>query len=149
MNLSWRKLLLWSLPILVIFFFIWQGLLSPNNNEIGQNISSSRMTYGRFLEYLNMGWVKKVDIYDSGHTAIIEAVGPELGNRVQKIRVELPASAPELINKLKQSKIDFDAHPARNTGAFWGIIGNLFFPLLLVLGISFLFSLSNNAHGGP
>nr|YP_010337431.1 cell division protein [Pulvinaster venetus]UNJ17016.1 cell division protein [Pulvinaster venetus] len=149
MNLSWRKLLLWSLPILVIFFFIWQGLLSPNNNEIGQNVSSSRMTYGRFLEYLNMGWVKKVDIYDSGHTAIIEAVGPELGNRVQKIRVELPASAPELINKLKQSKVDFDAHPARNTGAFWGIIGNLFFPLLLVLGISFLFRRSNNAPGGP
>ena len=25
------------------------------------NVSSSQMTYGRFLEYLEMGWVKQVD----------------------------------------------------------------------------------------
>nr|UNJ16429.1 cell division protein [Boldiaceae sp.] len=149
MNLSWKKILLWSLPILVIFFFIWQGLLIPNHGDIGQNLSNSRMTYGRFLEYLNMGWVKKVDLYDSGHTAIIEAVGPELGNRVQKIRVELPAIAPELITKLKEYKVDFDAHPARNTGVLWSLISNLFFPLLLVFGISVLFRRSNNAPGGP
>nr|YP_009402776.1 cell division protein [Compsopogon caeruleus]ARX96125.1 cell division protein [Compsopogon caeruleus] len=149
MNFSWKKILLWSLPLLVVFFFIWQGLLTTNNSDVSQNISSSRMTYGRFLEYLNMGWVKKVDLYDSGHTAIVEALGPDLGNRVQKIRVELPASAPDLINKLKQSNVDFDAHPNRNNSAIWGLIGNLFFPLALVLLISFLFRRSNNTPGGP
>ena len=30
--------------------------------EVNSNISSSRMTYGRFLEYLEMGWVKQVDL---------------------------------------------------------------------------------------
>nr|YP_010985916.1 ATP-dependent zinc metalloprotease [Grateloupia asiatica]WOL36834.1 ATP-dependent zinc metalloprotease [Grateloupia asiatica] len=149
MKLSWKTFLLWSLPIIVIGFFLWQGFLAPTTNDLNNNISSSRMTYGRFLEYLDMGWVKRVDMYDNGHTAIVEAVGPELGNRVQKIRVELPSSAPELITKLKKANIDLDAHPTRNTSAVWNLIGNLIFPLLLIGGLAFLFRRSNNSAGGP
>nr|YP_008144816.1 ATP-dependent zinc metalloprotease FtsH [Grateloupia taiwanensis]AGO19769.1 ATP-dependent zinc metalloprotease FtsH [Grateloupia taiwanensis] len=149
MKLSWKTFLLWSLPIIVIGFFLWQGFLAPTTNDLNNNISSSRMTYGRFLEYLDMGWVKRVDMYDNGHTAIVEAVGPELGNRVQKIRVELPASAPELITKLKKANVDLDAHPTRNTSAIWNLVGNLIFPLLLIGGLAFLFRRSNNSAGGP
>ncbi len=43
------------------------------------------MTYGRFLEYLEMGWVKQVDLYDNSRNAIIQASSPELGNRPQTI----------------------------------------------------------------
>lgn len=149
MKLSWKTFLLWSLPILVTAFFIWQGFLAPTTNELNNNITNSRMTYGRFLEYLDMGWVKRVDMYDNGHTAIVEAVGPELGNRAQKIRVELPASAPELIVKLKKANVDLDAHPSRNTNALWNLIGNLLFPLFLIGGLVFLFRRSNNSPGGP
>lgn len=149
MKISWRSILLWSLPIIVITFFLWQGFLAPTNNDLSNNIASSRMTYGRFLEYIDMGWVKKVDMYDNGHTAIIEAVGPELGNRIQKIRVELPASAPDLISKLKNKRIDLDAHPSKNTSAIWNLIGNLFFPLLLISGLALLFRRSGSNSGGP
>lgn len=149
MKISWRTILLWSLPIMVITFFIWQGLLSSTNNDLKNNIASSRMTYGRFLEYLDMGWVKRVDIYDSGHTAIVEAIGPELGNRIQKIRVELPTNAPELITKLRHQNIDLDAHANKNTGAIWNLIGNLFFPLLLVSGLALLFRRSGANTSGP
>nr|YP_009498029.1 FtsH [Gracilaria changii]ART65292.1 FtsH [Gracilaria changii] len=149
MKLSWKTLLLISLPIIVTGFFLWQGFLAPTNGELNTNIARSRMTYGRFLEYLDMGWIKKVDLYDNGHTAIVEAVGPELGNRIQKIRVELPITAPELITKLKKVNIDLDAHPTKNTGAIWNLIGNLLFPILLILGLAFLFRRSNNASGGP
>jgi cell division protease FtsH len=149
MKISWKTILLWSLPIIVITFFVWQGFLAPTNHELNNNIASSRMTYGRFLEYLDMGWVKRVDIYDNGHTAIVEAIGPELGNRVQKIRVELPASAPELITKLKKNNVDLDAHPTKNTSALWNLLGNLFFPLLLVSGLALLFRKSNSGAGGP
>jgi len=148
MKLSWKNLLLWSLPIIVISFFVWQGFFAPTTNEMNTNIANSRMTYGRFLEYLDMGWVKKVDIYDNGHTAIVEAIGPELGNRIQKIRVELPASAPELINKLKNNNVDLDAHPIKNTSSFWSLISNLLFPILLISGLAFLFRRSNNGTGG-
>jgi cell division protease FtsH len=128
MKVSWKTIMLWSLPFLVIGFFLWQGFLAPTMTDQSNNIASSRMTYGRFLEYLDMGWIKRVDIYDNGHTAIVEALGPELGNRVQKIRVELPASAPELITKLRRTQIDIDAHPVKNNGALWNLLGNLFFP---------------------
>ena len=149
MKLSWKNFLLWSLPIIVISFFIWQGFFAPITNDTNTNIANSRMTYGRFLEYLDMGWVKKVDIYDNGHTAIVEAIGPELGNRMQRIRVELPASAPELISKLKNNNIDLDAHPVKNTGTLWNLISNLLFPLILIIGLAFLFRRSNNGPGGP
>ena len=149
MKISWRTILLWSLPIIVITFFVWQGFLSSTNNDLNSNVASSRMTYGRFLEYLDMGWVKRVDIYDSGHTAIVEAIGPELGNRIQKIRVELPANAPELITKLRNKNIDLDAHPSKNTSALWNLVGNLFFPLLLVSGLALLFRRSGASNGGP
>nr|YP_009397098.1 Cell division protein FTSH [Spyridia filamentosa]ARW66284.1 Cell division protein FTSH [Spyridia filamentosa] len=149
MKLSWKNLLLWSLPAIIIGFFVWQGFFVSTSNDVNNNIASSRMTYGRFLEYIEMGWVKKVDLYENGHTAIVEAIGPELGNRIQKIRVELPNSAPELIAKLKTSNIDLDAHPIKNTSAFWNLTGNLFFPILLIAGLAFLFRRSNNGAGGP
>ena len=149
MKISWKNILLWSLPALVIIFFVWQGFLGSNNTEFGKNIASSRMTYGRFLEYLDMGWVKRVDLYDDGHTAIVEAIGPELGNRIQRIRVELPATAPELITKLRKANVDIDAHPSVDGNSSWGILGNLIFPIALIGGLAFLIRRSSNMPGGP
>jgi len=149
MKISWKNILLWSLPALVIVFFVWQGFLGSNNAEFGKNIASSRMTYGRFLEYLDMGWVKRVDLYDDGHTAIVEAIGPELGNRIQRIRVELPTTAPELITKLRKANVDIDAHPNVDTNSSWGVLGNLIFPIVLIGGLAFLFRRSGNMPGGP
>jgi cell division protease FtsH len=149
MKISWKNILLWSLPALVIVFFVWQGFLGSNNAEFGKNIASSRMTYGRFLEYLDMGWVKRVDLYDDGHTAIVEAIGPELGNRIQRIRVELPATAPELITKLRKANVDIDAHPNIDSNSSWGVLGNLIFPIVLIGGLAFLFRRSGNMPGGP
>lgn len=149
MKISWRTILLWSLPVIVITFFLWQGFLAPTNSELTNSAASSRMTYGRFLEYLDMGWIKRVDMYDNSHTAIVEAIGPELGNRIQKIRVELPANAPELITVLRSKHIDLDAHPTKNNGALWNLLGNLFFPLLLVSGLALAFRRSGSNPGGP
>jgi cell division protease FtsH len=149
MKFSWAKILLWSLPTLVLIFFVWQGFVSMNNAEFNKNMASSRMTYGRFLEYLDMGWVKRVDLYDDGHTAIVEAIGPELGNRIQRIRVELPATTPDLIPKLRKANVDVDAHPVNESSPTWGILGNLIFPIILIGGVTFLFRRSGNMPGGP
>jgi cell division protease FtsH len=149
MKLSWRVLALWTLPALVIGFFFWQGAFSAAPADMSRNTASTRMTYGRFLEYLDAGRVTSVDLYEGGRTAIVEAVDPELDNRLQRLRVDLPASAPELINKLKEANVSFDAHPVRNDGAIWGLFGNLIFPVLLIAGLFFLFRRSNNIAGGP
>jgi cell division protease FtsH len=91
---------------------------AKNEIQINQNVVSSGMTYGRFLEYLEMGWVKQVDLYDNSRNAIIQASSPELGNRPQTIRVEIPVGTSQLIQKLKEYNIDFDAHPAEQKKSF-------------------------------
>ena len=115
--------------------------------EVNANVSSSRMTYGRFLEYLEMGWVKQVDLYDNSRNAIVQASSPELGNRPQSIRVEIPVGASQLIQKLKEYNIDFDAHPAPRKSIFITIASNLLLPLIFIGSLIFFFQNSDNFSG--
>ena len=117
---------------------------NQSGNEINSNVSSSRMTYGRFLEYLEMGWVKQVDLYDNSRNAIVQAASPELGNRPQSIRVEIPVGASQLIQKLKEYNIDFDAHPAPRKSVFVTIASNLLLPLIFIGSLIFFFQNSDN-----
>ncbi|MGV0105225.1 ATP-dependent zinc metalloprotease FtsH2 [Nostoc sp. DSM 114160] len=149
MKFSWKVVALWTLPALVIGFFFWQGAFAGAPADMSKNAANTRMTYGRFLEYLDSDRVTSVDLYEGGRTAIIEARDPDLENRVQRWRVDLPVNAPELISKLKEKAISFDAHPMRNDGAIWGLLGNLIFPVLLITGLFFLFRRSSNLPGGP
>ncbi|MEH1970413.1 ATP-dependent zinc metalloprotease FtsH2 [Nostoc sp.] len=149
MKFSWKVLVLWTLPALVIGFFFWQGAFAGAPTDMSKNAANTRMTYGRFLEYLDGDRVTSVDLYEGGRTAIIEARDPDIENRVQRWRVDLPVNAPELISKLKEKAISFDAHPMRNDGAIWGLLGNLVFPVLLITGLFFLFRRSSNLPGGP
>ncbi|MCC5643323.1 ATP-dependent zinc metalloprotease FtsH2 [Nostoc sp. CHAB 5824] len=149
MKFSWKVLVLWTLPALVIGFFFWQGAFAGAPTDMSKNAANTRMTYGRFLDYLDGDRVTSVDLYEGGRTAIIEARDPDIENRVQRWRVDLPVNAPELISKLKEKDISFDAHPMRNDGAIWGLLGNLIFPVLLITGLFFLFRRSSNLPGGP
>ncbi|WP_193196546.1 ATP-dependent zinc metalloprotease FtsH2 [Nostoc sp. MG11] len=149
MKFSWRVLVLWTLPALVIGFFFWQGAFAGAPADMSKNAANTRMTYGRFLEYLDADRVTNVDLYEGGRTAIVEAADQDIENRTQRWRVDLPVNAPELISKLKQKGINFDAHPMRNDGAIWGLLGNLIFPILLITGLFFLFRRSSNLPGGP
>ncbi|MGR3274911.1 ATP-dependent zinc metalloprotease FtsH2 [Acaryochloris sp. 'Moss Beach'] len=151
MKSSWKILLLWLLPSLLIVFFLWQSVFAPAANTTPEtsNAANSRMTYGRFLDYLEAGRIQKVDLFDGGQTAIIETTDIEIGGPVQRVRVALPGSAPQLIAKLREDKVDFDIHPERNTGAVWGLLGNLIFPIFLIVGLFFIFRRSSNVPGGP
>ena len=128
------------------------GFESPENirntAQLNQNVVSSRMTYGRFLEYLEMGWVKQVDLYDNSRNAIIQASSPELGNRPQTVRVEIPVGASQLIQKLKEYNIDFDAHPAEKKNFFVSIASNILLPIVFLTGLVYFFQNSENFGGG-
>lgn len=149
MKISWRTLLLWTVPLLVIGFFLWQGAFAPAMGNMGSNTANTRMTYGRFLDYLNAGKVLNVELYEGGRTAIVQAVDSDLENRVQRLRVDLPENSPELIAKLREAKVSLDVHPVRNDGLIWGFLGNLIFPILLIGALFFLFRRSSNIPGGP
>ncbi|KAG2254985.1 hypothetical protein Bca52824_074279 [Brassica carinata] len=115
-----------------------------------QEVSSSRMSYSRFLEYLDKGRVNKVDLYENGTIAIVEAVSPELGNRIQRVRVQLPGLSQELLQKLRAKNIDFAAHNAQEDqgSPLLNLIGNLAFPVILIGGL-FLLSRRSSGGGGP
>lgn len=149
MKISWKTLLLWTLPLLVVGFFLWQGTFSPNAGNLGNNTANTRMTYGRFLEYLDADRVQSVDLYEGGRTAIVQVTDPELADRTLRSRVDLPGNSPELIAKLRESNVALDSHPLRTDGAIWGFLGNLIFPILLIGALFFLFRRSNNLPGGP
>ena len=117
-----------------------------------QGVSSSRMSYSRFLEDLDKDRVKKVDLFENGTIAIVEAISPELGNRVQRVRVQLPGLSQELLQKLREKNIDFAAHNQQEDSGnlLFNLIGNLAFPLILIGGL-FLLSRrgGSGGMGGP
>jgi cell division protease FtsH len=159
MNQRWRLIALWLLPILVALFLGWQlfsGGASRFSSAPGnaptvapRNAAVARMSYGRFLDYVDAGRVTAVDIFDGGRMAVVEAVDPDLDNRVQRLRVDLPGLAPELVNKLKEQGISFDIHPPRQAPPALGLLGNLLFPLLLIGSLIFLARRSSGMPGGP
>ena len=163
MNQRWRQIALWILPIGVALLLVWQLVGSGALNNLRsssaptsgsttvapRNAAVARMSYGRFLDYVAAGRVTAVDIYDGGRNAVVEAVDPDLDNRVQRLRVDLPGLAPELINTLKEEGISFDIHPPKTAPPALGILGNLLFPLLLIGSLIFLARRGNSMPGGP
>jgi cell division protease FtsH len=120
---------------------------SKLNEASNQNLSTSKMTYGRFLDYLDMGWIKQVDLYDNGRNAMVEAASPELGNRPQRIRVEIPMGTSQLIQKLKENNINFDSHPLPQKNIFITLATNLLLPIIVIGSLIFFFQNSENFGG--
>tara|TARA_Y100001978_G_scaffold42129_1_gene37559 strand:- start:541 stop:2454 length:1914 start_codon:yes stop_codon:yes gene_type:complete len=157
MNPKLKTIFLWLLPIFLIVGLSWQ-LLSNNNIDslksngttvAPKNTAVARMSYGRFLDYIEAGRVTSVDIYDGGRNAVVETVDSDLDNKVQRLRVDLPGLTPELINNLKTEGISFDVHPIKSAPPALGVLGNLFFPILLIGGLILLARRSNGMPGGP
>lgn len=111
--------------------------------------ASSRLSYSRFLEYLDEGAVRKVDLFENGTVAIAEISDPAI-NRTKRVKVQLPGLPESLIRKMKEKNVDFGAHAmAFNWGiAILDFLANWAFPLLF-LGSLFLRSSSVNNPGGP
>lgn len=115
--------------------------------ESTNDASSSRMSYSRFLQYLDAGAVKKADLFENGTVAIAEIMIPEL-TKSQRVKIQLPGLPQELLRKLKEKDVDFAAHPIEMTAfsVFLDLLGNLAFPLLLIG--SLLLRTPTNLPGG-
>ncbi|XP_050271581.1 ATP-dependent zinc metalloprotease FTSH 6, chloroplastic [Quercus robur] len=111
--------------------------------------TSSRMSYSRFLQYLDEGAVRKVDLFENGTVAIAEIFNPIL-NKIQRVKIQLPGLPQEFLRKMKEKNVDFAAHPMQVNWwpAILDLLGNLAFPLIL-LGLLLLRTSSTNTPGGP
>ena len=110
--------------------------------------TSSRMSYSRFLQYLDEGAIKKVNLFENGTVAIVEVFNPIL-DKIQRVKIQLPGLPQELLRKMKEKNVDFAAHPMEMN--WWpeilDLLANLAFPLLL-LGSLLLRTSSINTPGG-
>ena len=157
MNQKFKTLILWALPILLVIALSYQFLSSSNVDSLKSNGTTvaprnsavARVSYGRFLDYINSGRVTSVDIFEGGRNAVIETIDSDLDNKVQRLRVDLPGLTPELINNLKKEGISFDVHPIKSAPPALGIFGNLLFPAILIGGLILLARRSNGMPGGP
>jgi len=157
MNQKFKTLILWALPIILVIALSYQFLSSSNVDSLKSNGTTvaprnsavARVSYGRFLDYINSGRVTSVDIFEGGRNAVIETIDSDLDNKVQRLRVDLPGLTPELINILKNEGISFDVHPVKTAPPALGILGNLLFPAILIGGLILLARRSNGMPGGP
>lgn len=111
--------------------------------------TSNRLSYSRFLEYLNEGAVKKVDLFENGTVAIAEVSNPAL-EKIQRVKVQLPGLQQQLLRKLREKEVDFAAHSTKMdiAAAVLDLLANFTFPLIF-LGALLLRSSSTNTPGGP
>ncbi|XP_016649275.1 PREDICTED: ATP-dependent zinc metalloprotease FTSH 6, chloroplastic [Prunus mume] len=111
--------------------------------------TSSRMSYSRFLQYLDEDAVKKVDLFENGTVAIAEIFNPTL-DKIQRVKIQLPGLPQELLRKMKEKNVDFSAHPMEINWlpAVLDLLGNFAFPLIL-LGTLLFRASSTNTPGGP
>lgn len=98
---------------------------------------TSIITYGRFLEYIDNGWVKKVDFYNNSKFAVVEAATPESGYRLQRIGVNVPNKDVKLIRKLKDSSINFDVHAVEPSAKAFELFSVNFFSVSIFFGLIF------------
>ncbi|KAJ9540925.1 hypothetical protein OSB04_027431 [Centaurea solstitialis] len=110
---------------------------------------SNRISYSRFLEYLNEGAVMKVDLFENGTVAVAEISNPAL-EKVQRVKVQLPGLQQQLVRKLREKQVDFAAHQTKTdiAPAVIDLLANFAFPLIF-LGALLLRSSSTNTPGGP
>ncbi|CAJ1829615.1 unnamed protein product [Sphenostylis stenocarpa] len=111
--------------------------------------TSSRISYSKFLQYLDEGAVKKVDLFQNGTVAIAEIYNPTL-EKIQRVKIQLPGLPQDLIRKMKDKNVDFAAYPLEVSWwpALLDLLGNLAIPLIL-LGSLLLRTSTNNPAGGP
>lgn len=121
-----------------------------------EEVTSNRMSYSRFLDYLNANAVRKVDFFENGTVAVVELDDPALASRVHRVRVQLPAGGlpAELVRKLRDRGVDFAAHPVEpNLGLmFLDLLLNFGFPLLFLASLIWRSVTMNNpgaGGGGP
>lgn len=115
------------------------NFLLAENQEISSS-PTSIITYGRFLEYLKNGWVKRVDFYNDSKFVILEAARPESGYQKETIGVNVPNQDIKLIRQLKEANIDFDVHSTDEPTAIGAPESFNFFGVgLLVAGLVFAF----------
>ncbi|GAB2246616.1 hypothetical protein Droror1_Dr00002109 [Drosera rotundifolia] len=109
--------------------------------------ASSWVSYSRFLQYLDQGAVKKVDLCEG--VAIADIHDPSLV-KIQRVRVQLPGLQKKLLSKMKEKSVDFSARQPEvdlERSVLDLLLSNLTFPLIFLGTLLYRIYASSNATG--
>jgi cell division protease FtsH len=107
---------------------------------------SGRVTYSRLLEFIESDSVKRMDMYDMGRTAVAQV---KVGDRLQQLVCDLPGMTTGLVTKLQDKGVAIDVHAPEKPNEMFKILGDIAFPLLIIVGLLFLRSRSGEGGGMP
>ncbi len=109
--------------------------------------SRETLTYSDLLRKIDAGEVTRVEIDEAQHVARVRLQGK--GKNDPPVEVQLLERNPELIERLRRKKVDFDSQPTADNSLIVGLAANLLLFMLLIAGLLLILRRSTNSSGGP
>jgi len=124
---------------------VTQQQLAQQQQQQGAPRVSGRATYSRLLEFVDEGSLKRVDLYDMGRTAVSLV---KVGDREQQLVCDLPGTTTGLLQKLQAKGVQIEVHTPEKPNPLFNVLGDVAFPLIVIVGLLFLRSQSGTGPGG-
>jgi cell division protease FtsH len=105
------------------------------------------LSYSDLLKRVEAGEVQRVEIDEAQRVARVRL--KDKGKNDPPIEVQLLDRNPELIERLRANKVDFDSQPTADNSLVLGLVANLLLFMLLIAGLLLILRRSTNAPGGP
>ncbi len=110
-----------------------------------QQTEQKTLTYGELLKKIEANEVTKVQIDPGTRTARVRLEGQKKNDPPAK--VDLLEQNPELIEKLREKKVELDVEATTDNSAALGLVANLFLLLLLLAGLMMILRRSSSSSG--
>ena len=105
------------------------------------------LSYSQLLKKIDAGEVTKIEIDEAQKTARVKLEGQKPNDPL--VEVPLLERNPELIERLRDNKVNFDSQPTADNSVLMGLVSNLLLFMLLVAGLLLILRRSTNSPGGP
>ena len=106
-----------------------------------------RLSYSQLLKKIDAGAVEKVEIDEAQKVARVKLEGKKPTDPL--VEVPLLERNPELIERLRANKVNFDSQPTADNSVLMGLVANLLLFMLLIAGLLLILRRSTNSPGGP
>jgi len=110
-----------------------------------QQTEHKTLSYGDLLKKIEADEVTKVQLDPGTRTARVRLADQKRTD--QPLEVTLLDQNPELIEKLREKKVEMDVEPTTDNSAAFGLVANLFLLLLLLTGLMMILRRSSSGSG--
>jgi cell division protease FtsH len=118
-----------------------------NTAALASSPQQEPLTYTQLLEKIDAGEVTRVEIDPAQRVARVRLENQNASAPMQEVR--LFDQNPELTERLRANKVDFDVKPTSDNNVALTIVGNLLLVFLLFGVLLLILRRSTNSPGGP